>query len=120
MPGGVDPVLRFMVKFYMPDPSQLEEEYTRYNLMPCHADYQGDHVDDGEVLYAWTQSTLRRVQYVWFDDQNDHVRNCAHDGAADDDDDLFHQVPILTADQKGLGLGATAGEILKNWFQLKI
>jgi len=30
MPGGVDPVLRFMVKFYMPDPSQLEEEYTRY------------------------------------------------------------------------------------------
>lgn len=29
MPGGVDPVLRFMVKFYMPDPSQLEEEYTR-------------------------------------------------------------------------------------------
>ena len=33
MPGGVDPVLRFMVKFYMPDPSQLEEEYTRYNLI---------------------------------------------------------------------------------------
>ena len=31
MPGGVDPVLRFMVKFYMPDPSQLEEEYTRYH-----------------------------------------------------------------------------------------
>jgi len=27
--GGIDPVLRFMVKFYMPDPSQLEEEYTR-------------------------------------------------------------------------------------------
>ena len=30
LPGGVDPVLRFMVKFYMPDPSQLEEEYTRW------------------------------------------------------------------------------------------
>ena len=28
--GGIDPVLRFMVKFYMPDPSQLEEEYTRW------------------------------------------------------------------------------------------
>ena len=22
--------IRFVVKFYMPDPSQLEEEYTRY------------------------------------------------------------------------------------------
>ena len=26
----VEPLLRFTVKFYMPDPSQLEEEYTRY------------------------------------------------------------------------------------------
>ncbi|XP_005178686.1 FERM, ARHGEF and pleckstrin domain-containing protein 1 isoform X5 [Musca domestica] len=26
----VDPMLRFCVKFYTPDPSQLEEEYTRY------------------------------------------------------------------------------------------
>ena len=25
-----DPVLRFSVKFYTPDPSQLEEEFTRY------------------------------------------------------------------------------------------
>merc|ERR1719232_2270135 len=25
-----EPLLRFMVKFYIPDPSQLEEEYTRY------------------------------------------------------------------------------------------
>ena len=25
-----DPLLRFTVKFYIPDPSQLEEEYTRY------------------------------------------------------------------------------------------
>ena len=25
-----EPMLRFMVKFYIPDPSQLEEEYTRY------------------------------------------------------------------------------------------
>lgn len=25
----VDPMLRFCVKFYTPDPSQLEEEYTR-------------------------------------------------------------------------------------------
>jgi hypothetical protein len=23
-------IIRFVVKFYMPDPSQLEEEYTRY------------------------------------------------------------------------------------------
>jgi len=28
--SGAEPVLRFMVKFYIPDPSQLEEEYTRY------------------------------------------------------------------------------------------
>ena len=27
--SGAEPVLRFMVKFYIPDPSQLEEEYTR-------------------------------------------------------------------------------------------
>ncbi|XP_017465900.1 PREDICTED: FERM, RhoGEF and pleckstrin domain-containing protein 1 isoform X4 [Rhagoletis zephyria] len=26
----IDPVLRFCVKFYTPDPAQLEEEYTRY------------------------------------------------------------------------------------------
>lgn len=26
----VDPLLRFCVKFYTPDPSQLEEEFTRY------------------------------------------------------------------------------------------
>lgn len=26
----VDPLLHFCVKFYTPDPSQLEEEYTRY------------------------------------------------------------------------------------------
>ena len=26
----VEPVLRFCVKFYTPDPAQLEEEYTRY------------------------------------------------------------------------------------------
>lgn len=26
----IDPLLRFCVKFYTPDPSQLEEEYTRY------------------------------------------------------------------------------------------
>ena len=26
----IEPVLRFCVKFYTPDPSQLEEEYTRY------------------------------------------------------------------------------------------
>lgn len=26
----VDTVLRFCVKFYAPDPAQLEEEYTRY------------------------------------------------------------------------------------------
>ncbi|XP_026841258.1 FERM, ARHGEF and pleckstrin domain-containing protein 1 isoform X3 [Drosophila persimilis] len=26
----VDPVLRFCIKFYTPDPAQLEEEYTRY------------------------------------------------------------------------------------------
>lgn len=26
----VDPILRFCVKFYTPDPNQLEEEYTRY------------------------------------------------------------------------------------------
>jgi FERM/RhoGEF/pleckstrin domain protein 2 len=25
-----DPLLRFSVKFYTPDPSQLEEEFTRY------------------------------------------------------------------------------------------
>ena len=25
-----EPLLRFTVKFYIPDPSQLEEEYTRY------------------------------------------------------------------------------------------
>merc|ERR1719431_558785 len=28
--GSGEPLLRFNVKFYMPDPSQLEEEYTRY------------------------------------------------------------------------------------------
>ena len=27
---GQEPLLRFTVKFYIPDPSQLEEEYTRY------------------------------------------------------------------------------------------
>lgn len=26
----VDPLVRFCVKFYTPDPSQLEEEFTRY------------------------------------------------------------------------------------------
>lgn len=26
----VDPILKFCVKFYCPDPAQLEEEYTRY------------------------------------------------------------------------------------------
>jgi FERM, RhoGEF and pleckstrin domain protein 2 len=26
----VDPMLKFCVKFYAPDPAQLEEEYTRY------------------------------------------------------------------------------------------
>lgn len=26
----LEPVLRFCVKFYTPDPGQLEEEYTRY------------------------------------------------------------------------------------------
>ena len=26
----IEPVLRFCVKFYTPDPAQLEEEYTRY------------------------------------------------------------------------------------------
>lgn len=26
----IDPLLRFCVKFYTPDPAQLEEEYTRY------------------------------------------------------------------------------------------
>lgn len=26
----IEPVLKFCVKFYTPDPSQLEEEYTRY------------------------------------------------------------------------------------------
>lgn len=25
----IDPVLRFCIKFYTPDPAQLEEEYTR-------------------------------------------------------------------------------------------
>ena len=28
--AGGEPLLRFTVKSYMPDPSQLEEEYTRY------------------------------------------------------------------------------------------
>lgn len=26
----IDPLLRFCVKFYTPDPAQLEEEFTRY------------------------------------------------------------------------------------------
>lgn len=26
----IDPILRFCVKFYTPDPAQLEEEFTRY------------------------------------------------------------------------------------------
>ena len=30
LPQPVDPILRFTVKFYSPDPTQLEEEYTRY------------------------------------------------------------------------------------------
>ena len=28
--GGGEPLLRFCVKFYTPDPAQIEEEYTRY------------------------------------------------------------------------------------------
>ena len=35
-------------------------------------------------------------------DQNDHV--------SDGDDDDVHQVPLLTADQEGPGLGATSGK----------
>ena len=34
--------------------------------------------------------------------QNDHV--------SDGDDDDVHQVPLLTADQEGPGLGATSGK----------
>ena len=89
MPGGVDPVLRFMVKFYMPDPSQLEEEYTRYNLIIICP------------FYVWPQSTLRKVKYLMIFYQNDHV--------SDGDDDV-HQVPLLTADQEGPGLRATSGK----------
>ena len=33
--SGAEPVLRFMVKFYIPDPSQLEEEYTRCTVISC-------------------------------------------------------------------------------------
>ena len=28
--GNSEPLLRFCVKFYTPDPAQVEEEYTRY------------------------------------------------------------------------------------------
>jgi hypothetical protein len=28
--GGCEPLLRFCVKFYTPDPAQIEEEYTRF------------------------------------------------------------------------------------------
>ena len=28
--GNGEPLLRFCVKFYTPDPAQIEEEYTRY------------------------------------------------------------------------------------------
>lgn len=81
MPGGVDPVLRFMVKFYMPDPSQLEEEYTRYGDIYNLDDGYGSDVDDD-----------------YYDGDDDY-------------DDLYHlvQVPLLTADQTRLGLRPIAG-----------
>ena len=43
-------------------------------------------------------------------DQNDHVGDVLSHGGDGDDDVLSHQVPLLTADQKGPGLGATSGE----------
>ena len=74
-------MLRFMVKFYMPDPSQLEEEYTRYGDIDNLDDGYGSDVDDD-----------------YYDGDDDY-------------DDLYHlvQVPLLTADQTRLGLRPIAG-----------
>ena len=106
MPGGVDPVLRFMVKFYMPDPSQLEEEYTRYNLIMLIMKLNTLIISIMmNFHYMSDPSQLWEEWNIW--------RCFDHVG---DDDVLPHQVPLLTANQKGPGLGATAGANKKQPF----
>ena len=54
-----EPMLRFMVKFYIPDPSQLEEEYTRYLFsMQIKRDLATGHLQCNENTAALMASYI--------------------------------------------------------------
>lgn len=74
--SGGEPLLRFTVKFYIPDPSQLEEEYTRYLFsLQIKRDLASGHLQCNENTAALMASYIVQAEcgdYV-VEDYPDHT-----------------------------------------------
>lgn len=85
----VDPLLHFCVKFYTPDPAQLEEEFTRYlfclqvkrdlaqGLLQCNdntAALMASYIVQGKYKILFFQKNLTIVIKVWVKYYNTSVK----------------------------------------------